>query len=35
MPADEVKRYLEPHLRDGHICLSSGPEGFRWTWAPS
>lgn len=35
MPADEVKRHLEPHLRDGHICLSSGPEGFRWTWASS
>jgi len=31
MPEDEVKRHLEPHLRGGHICLSSGPEGFRWT----
>jgi len=32
---EEVKQHLEPHVRDGHICLASDPNGFRWTWASS
>jgi radical SAM superfamily enzyme YgiQ (UPF0313 family) len=36
MPAEEVGRHLEPHLRDGHICVYPEPKGgLRWTWAPS
>jgi radical SAM superfamily enzyme YgiQ (UPF0313 family) len=35
MCADEVKRHLEPHLREGHISLASDLKGYRWTWASS
>jgi len=35
MTPEETKQHLEPHLRDGHICPTAGPKGFRWAWASS
>jgi hypothetical protein len=36
MPEAEVQKHLEPHIRDGQITLTKGPDGtLRWSWAAS
>jgi anaerobic magnesium-protoporphyrin IX monomethyl ester cyclase len=35
MPEAEVQRHLEPHVREGQICLTGMPVGMRWSWTES